>query len=247
MQSAPIHVLIPAAGVGSRAGTPCPKQYQPVAGAPVLAHTLRAFAPLVADGTVAQVWLVVAPQDEWLAHALPDVASGAQVLRCGGACRAASVANGLAALQAEGVPESAWVLVHDAARCLLQASQVRALIAAGQATAERGDALPGALLALPLPDTLKAADAQGRVAATVSRADKWLAHTPQMFRTGELRAALGRAFDGTDYPGITDEASAMEAMGAQPQLVPSSAQNFKLTYPDDFALAEAVLMARTSA
>ena len=244
MHPAPIHVLIPAAGVGARAGTPCPKQYQPVAGAPVLAHTLRAFAPLVADGTLAQVWLVVAPQDEWLAHAVPDVASQANVLRCGGASRAASVANGLAALQAAGVPDAAWVLVHDAARCLLQADPVRALIAAGQAAAARGDALPGALLALPLPDTLKAADEQGRVAATVSRTGKWLAHTPQMFRVGELRTALAQAFDGDDYPGVTDEASAMEAMGARPQLVPSSAQNFKLTYPEDFALAEAVLLAR---
>jgi 2-C-methyl-D-erythritol 4-phosphate cytidylyltransferase len=125
---------------------------------------------------------------------------------------------------------------------------VRALIAAGQAAAARGDALPGALLALPLPDTLKAADAQGRVAATVSREGKWLAHTPQMFRVGDLHAALARAFDGSKpadpYPGVTDEASAMEAQGARPQLVPSSAQNVKLTYPDDFALAEAVLLAR---
>ena len=244
----PIHVLIPAAGVGARAGTPCPKQYQPVAGAPVLAHTLRAFAPLLADGTLVQLWLVVAPQDEWLAHALPDVARQASVLRCGGASRAASVANGLAAMQAAGVPSNAWVLVHDAARCLLQAPQVRALIAAGQAAAARGDALPGALLALPLPDTLKAADAQGRVAATVSREGKWLAHTPQMFRAGDLHAALARAFDGSKpadpYPGVTDEASAMEAQGARPQLVPSSAQNVKLTYPDDFTLAEAVLLAR---
>jgi 2-C-methyl-D-erythritol 4-phosphate cytidylyltransferase len=202
---------------------------------------------VLADGTVARLWLVVAPQDEWLDDALPptDLAAGqAHVLRCGGASRAASVANGLAALQQAGVAPDAWVLVHDAARCLLEAPQVRELIAAGLAAAARGDALPGALLGLPLPDTLKAADADGRVAATIDRAGKWLAQTPQMFRLAELQAALARAFDGQDYPGVTDEASAMEAMGSRPQLVPGSAQNFKVTYPPDFALAEAVLQAR---
>ncbi|ARU05706.1 2-C-methyl-D-erythritol 4-phosphate cytidylyltransferase [Comamonas serinivorans] len=243
----PIHVLIPAAGVGQRAGTPCPKQYQPVAGAPVLAHTLRVFAPLRAQGQLAQVWLVVAPQDGWLDGALPDVDAHARVLRCGGASRAASVANGLAAMRQAGVADHAWVLVHDAARCLLQPAQVTALIAAGRAAAARGDAWPGALLALPLPDTLKQADAQDRVAATVARVDKWLAQTPQMFRLAELQAALARAFDGDDYPGVTDEASAMEALGARPQLVVGSAQNLKLTYPDDFALAEALLQARALA
>ena len=239
----PVHVLIPAAGAGTRAGTATPKQYQTLAGEPLLAHTLRAFAPLVAQGEIAQVWLVVAPQDEWLDAELPTVHHAARVLRCGGASRAASVANGLAQLQQAGVPSDAWVLVHDAARCLLAPEQVRALIAAGQAAAQRGDALPGALLALPLPDTLKQADAQGRVAATIDRADKWLAQTPQMFRLGELQAAMAQARVGDDYPGITDEASAMEAQGAKPQLVPGSAQNFKVTYPSDFALAQAVLRA----
>lgn len=242
----PIHILIPAAGVGQRAGTACPKQYQPVAGAPLLTHTLRAFAPLLADGTVAQVWLVVAPQDEWLDEALPGASRSAHVLRCGGASRAASVANGLAAMRQAGVGPDAWVLVHDAARCLLEAPQVRELIAAGQAAAARGDTLPGALLGLPLPDTLKAADATNRVAATIDRADKWLAQTPQMFRLTDLQAALARTFDGQDYPGVTDEASAMEAMGSRPQLVPGSAQNFKVTYPPDFALADAVLRARAA-
>ena len=197
----------------------------------------------MAQGVIAQIWLVVAPQDEWLDAELPGVRSAAQVLRCGGASRAASVANGLARMQQAGVAAQAWVLVHDAARCLLAPAQVQALIAAGQAAAQRGDTLPGALLALPLPDTLKQADAQGRVAATIDRADKWLAQTPQMFRLGELHNALAQARVGDDYPGITDEASAMEAQGAKPQLVPGSAQNFKVTYPSDFALAQAVLRA----
>jgi 2-C-methyl-D-erythritol 4-phosphate cytidylyltransferase/2-C-methyl-D-erythritol 4-phosphate cytidylyltransferase/2-C-methyl-D-erythritol 2,4-cyclodiphosphate synthase len=123
-------------------------------------------------------------------------------------------------------------LVHDAARCLITPEQINALI-----TACEGDAV-GGLLAHKLPDTLKS-EAGGRVAATLDRHDKWLAQTPQMFRIGPLIEALQQAGDG-----VTDESSAMEAMGLRPLLVPGSAQNFKVTYPEDFALAEAVLLAR---
>jgi 2-C-methyl-D-erythritol 4-phosphate cytidylyltransferase len=126
-----------------------------------------------------------------------------------------------------------WVLVHDAARCLITPAQINALIDACQ-----GDAV-GGLLALKLPDTLKQ-EQGGRVAATVDRSDKWLAQTPQMFRLGDLQAALRTAGEA-----VTDEASAMEFMGQAPLLVEGSAQNFKVTYPQDFALAQAVLAART--
>jgi 2-C-methyl-D-erythritol 4-phosphate cytidylyltransferase len=95
------------------------------------------------------------------------------------------------------------------------------------------------LLALKLPDTLKV-EAQGRVRETLDRSDKWLAQTPQMFRIGVLRDALHSAADQ-----VTDEASAVEALGLAPKLVPGAAQNFKVTYPEDFALAEAVLYSRT--
>jgi 2-C-methyl-D-erythritol 4-phosphate cytidylyltransferase len=96
----------------------------------------------------------------------------------------------------------------------------------------------GGLLALPLPDTLKSS-ADGRVASTIARADKWLAQTPQMFRIGALLAALDAAGDA-----VTDESSAMEMQGSRPMLVTGSAQNFKVTYPEDFALAEAILKSR---
>ena len=101
----------------------------------------------------------------------------------------------------------------------------------------------GGLLALPLPDTLKHAGADGRVDATIDRAHKWLAQTPQMFRIGLLRDALAAHAAG-GFAGITDEASAIELAGLAPLLVPGSAQNFKVTYPEDFALAEAVLRSR---
>ena len=155
------------------------------------------------------------------------------IATCGGSTRAASVFNGLLALQSHGAKAPGdWVLVHDAARCLIEAAQIDALI---DACAQ--DAV-GGLLALKLPDTLKR-EAGGRVAGTVERADKWLAQTPQMFRIGDLQAALQAAGDT-----VTDDASAMEALGHAPLLVEGSAQNFKVTYPQDFAMAEALLLAR---
>jgi 2-C-methyl-D-erythritol 4-phosphate cytidylyltransferase len=149
------------------------------------------------------------------------------------------VFNGLVHLLAQGAQPHDWVLVHDAARCLVTPAQVNALI-----DACLGDAV-GGLLALPLPDTLKTATPDGRVATTVPRADKWLAQTPQMFRLGALQRALALA-EASGFADITDEASAMEALGLAPKLVPGSAENFKLTYPPDFALAQAILKGRTA-
>lgn len=235
--------LLPSAGVGVRAraeGQPAwPKQYQMLAGRPVLAHTLAAFGALGHE--LAGIAVVLAPDDELLPQVLPGLeGEGVALLRCGGATRADSVLHGLKAWQAlpGGPGPRDWVLVHDAARCLLTPAQVRRLIADCQ-----NDAV-GGLLALPLPDTLKAAR-DGRVAQTLDRSDKWLAQTPQMFRAGALQQALEQAA-AQGLP-VTDEASAMEAQGLAPRLVPGSAQNFKITYPEDFALAEAVLRARAAA
>ncbi len=143
-----------------------------------------------------------------------------------------TVANGLADLRAHGALEDDWVLVHDAARCLLRASWVDALI-----DACRHDPV-GGLLALPVADTLKD-EADGRVRSTVDRAGKWQAQTPQMFRIGMLARALAAA--GAE---ATDESSAIEALGQAPLLVPGSIENFKLTWPGDFELAERLLRSR---
>ena len=230
---ASFHVLIPCAGTGTRAGTVQPKQYQPLAGQPLVMHTVQALArvPRVASG-----WVVLAPGDNfvwpsagWPAHF--------QRLACGGPSRAHSVHNGLQAMRKAGVPVQDWVLVHDAARCLVQPEAVMRLIEACE-----HDAV-GGLLALPLPDTLKR-EAEGRVAQTLPREQLWLAQTPQMARLGTLLDALAAAASG-GFAGITDEASALERQGLQPRLVEGSAQNFKVTYPADFALAEAILRSRT--
>jgi 2-C-methyl-D-erythritol 4-phosphate cytidylyltransferase len=172
--------------------------------------------------------VVVAADDDFLDSSSATVLIAA----CGGDTRASSVFNGLIYLLECGAAPDDWVLVHDAARCLITPEQINALI-----DACAGDAV-GGLLALQLPDTLKS-EVGGRVASTLDRADKWLAQTPQMFRIGALVDALQQAGDQ-----VTDESSAMEFMGLKPLLVPGSAQNFKVTYPEDFALAEAVLNAR---
>jgi 2-C-methyl-D-erythritol 4-phosphate cytidylyltransferase len=136
---------------------------------------------------------------------------------------------------AAGLSGQDWVLVHDAARCLISPDSVNRLIMECQ-----HDAV-GGLLALPVPDTLKS-EAGSRVAATLPREHMWLAQTPQMFRLQMLHDALVDA--GPGFVGITDEASAIEGLGLKPRLVQGSTQNFKVTYPADFALAEAVLAAR---
>ena len=219
--------LIPCAGQGSRAGTPLAKQYQLIAGKALVQHTLAAFA---AVKRLAGTLVVVAPGDAFFDATLADPSFS--VAACGGASRAESVLNGLQALRRSGAQVHDWVLVHDAARCLIGAAQINRLIDACQ------DDDVGGLLALKLPDTLKA-ESGGRVAGTVDRADKWLAQTPQMFRLGALVDALQKA-----GPAATDESSAMEAAGLRPRLVAGSAENFKVTYPDDFRLAEVILLGR---
>ena len=196
-------------------------------------HTLQAFRALPA---LAGVWVVVSPDDDGFAKACPDFGKAYEVLTAtGGASRAASVYNGLKELLKQSAKPDDWVLVHDAARCLITPAQISALI-----TACQHDAV-GGLLALPLPDTLKSS-AAGRVAETVDRSDKYLAQTPQMFRIGTLIDALEVA--GEIGVVVTDESSAIESQGLKPLLVHGSAQNFKVTYPEDFALAEAVLKSR---
>jgi 2-C-methyl-D-erythritol 4-phosphate cytidylyltransferase len=236
--------LIPAAGHGARAGLNHPKQYEQVAGAPMIEHTVAAFLQAPSVHAIA---VVVSPADQ--VYAAPD--DKVRVWPVGGASRAQSVFNGVnALLQAQAKPED-WVLVHDAARCLVTPAQIESLVQTCLAHANSGCDLPGGLLALPLPDTLKLqlprvpAEAQTlpRVGQTLERADKWLAQTPQMFRLGDLQRALCEAA-AHNFAGITDEASAIEALGGQPLLVLGSAQNFKVTYPDDFVLAEALLRKR---
>ncbi|HVL08461.1 MAG TPA: 2-C-methyl-D-erythritol 4-phosphate cytidylyltransferase [Burkholderiaceae bacterium] len=223
--------LIPCAGVGARAGTSQPKQYEPLAGVPMLRYALAAFSQ---SPSVARTVLVLAPGDQSL-HRRFDEALFAglrfEVAYCGGLTRHASVRNGLDALVAQGARADDWVLVHDAARPGLQAGMIENLIQHAD-----GD---GALLALPVADTLKRADDMGCSAGTVLRDSLWQAQTPQMFRIGRLMDALDHAEASGAI--VTDEASAIERLGDRPTLVRGSLRNFKVTYPEDFALAECFL------
>jgi 2-C-methyl-D-erythritol 4-phosphate cytidylyltransferase len=223
-QAPALHVLIPAGGSGSRAGTAQPKQYEVLAGRPLIHHTLAAFA---AVPRIVRVLVVVATEDDRLSPG-----EGFEVARCGGATRAESVANGLRELVRLGASDEDWVLVHDAARCLIGRDDIERLVAA----CEHDEV--GGLLALPLADTLKQEEG-GRSTATLQRQAKWLAQTPQMFRLGVLRRALVQA--GAQ---VTDEASALETIGLRPLLVRGSSLNIKVTWPEDFALAEAILRSR---
>jgi 2-C-methyl-D-erythritol 4-phosphate cytidylyltransferase len=221
------YALVPCAGVGERSGAAGPKQYEMLAGRSVVAHTLAALA---AVPRLAGTLVVLAPDDTRFETAAPGFAGW--VARVGGASRAASVANGLAVLVEQGAQPHDWVLVHDAARCLLRPEWVEALIDACF------DDEVGGLLALPVADTLKE-EAKGRSVVTLDRRAKWQAQTPQMFRLGLLRPALAHAGEAA-----TDEASAIEALGHRPRLVTGALENFKITYPQDFVLAERLLRTR---
>lgn len=230
--------LIPAAGSGARIGGEIPKQYRPVAGKPLLAHALSAFA---ATPQVAATFVVLAPGD---LHFQQNIAATdcVSLLPVGGESRHATVLNGLEAL-AGRVRDDDWILVHDAARPGITPQLIDRLIAAVQADAV------GGLLALPLADTLKREQRArneasrgasgvepGRIETSIAREGLWQAQTPQMFRYGLLCRALRAAqANGTV---VTDEASAVEALGLKPLLVPGSLSNFKVTYPDDLALAD---------
>ncbi|HYD96209.1 MAG TPA: 2-C-methyl-D-erythritol 4-phosphate cytidylyltransferase [Noviherbaspirillum sp.] len=220
--------LIPAAGVGARMGAQCPKQYLPLAGKPMLLHVLDTFA---ASSAIAHVYVVVSADDGYIDDALaaaPQLAGRVTVLREGGPTRHRSVLNGLQAIRAQAADDD-WVLVHDAARPGLTPDLVARLMAA-----VRDDPV-GGLLALPVVDTLKRSDAEGRAEATVPRERLWAAQTPQMFRYALLRRALEQAVE------VTDEASAVEALGMRPKLVEGGPRNFKITLAHDVALAELYL------
>jgi 2-C-methyl-D-erythritol 4-phosphate cytidylyltransferase len=199
----------------------------------MLWHAIRA----VCVPPVETVFVVLAPQDKAFAGQDWSAFEGKlSPLYCGGGTRRDSVFNGLIAAMG-AIEASDWVLVHDAARPCLPKKDLEALVR------ECKDDEIGGLLALPIAETVKKAakDEAGaqRVAGTEDREQLWLAQTPQMFRAGLLMQALKQA-RGT----VTDEASAIEQMGLKPRLVAGSRENFKVTYPEDLAIAEAILAKR---
>ncbi len=225
-------IVIPAAGAARRIPNSLPKQYLQIAGRTVLEWTVEIF---LRRGDVAGVVVVIAPDDgEWEKL---SVASHARVsMAIGGVERAHSVHNGLQALDGSAKARD-WVLVHDAARPCLASGDLQSLI-----DTLRDDEV-GGILATPLSDTLKESDTQGRVKRTLPREQLWRALTPQMFRFDVLHRALQRAIDAGE--GITDEASAVEALGLPVRLIKGRADNLKITLPEDLDLAQAILERRS--
>ena len=227
-----IWALMPAAGSGRRFGGDVPKQYLHAAGKPLIGHALEALlAHPQMDGVVVAL---AADDPHW-----PGWTSlhGKPVLTCaGGVERADSVLAALHALP-DNVAHDALLLVHDAARPNVCSDDLTTLIAAASTQPD------GAILAAPVRDTLKAADADHRITATVPRASVWRALTPQAFRRGLLQRALQAA----QAAGVmmTDEAMAVERLGLHPVLVEGREDNLKVTTPADLALAE-FLLTRTA-
>ena len=223
------YAIVPAAGSGSRFGAEKPKQYLDLLGRPLIFHTLKA---LTACPDIERVWVVLAPDDPlWPRTDWSELGAKLETVRCGGATRAESVSNGLQAAAMVAADDD-WVLVHDAARPCLSPAMLDALFA------DLANDPVGGILAVPVADTLKRADAEQRVAVTEPRDGLWQAQTPQMFRYGLLCDALQQCRD------VTDEAGAVEALGLRPKLVRGDATNLKVTYPADLPLAAMILRAR---
>lgn len=222
-------VLIPAAGVGARFGSAIPKQYTVIAGKTVLEHSMAIF---LQRPDIARVAVVVSPEDGFIEDILPArLPEKLHIFRVGGASRAGSVFNGINTLLELGLAAADdHILVHDAARCCLPQDALQRLIDAAAHPV-------GALLALPVADTLKRADGHQCVTATVSRQHLWQAQTPQLFQAALLQRALAAA----DFAQVTDEASAVEQLGLQPLLVEGDSRNLKMTLPQDEAMVRLLL------
>ena len=217
------HVIIPAAGIGNRMATVLPKQYVPLAGKPMISHTIQVFFK---HPRIASIHLALNPEDDFWRSLPLEPTSKLKLHYTGGESRSETVLNTLRALE---VADDDWILVHDAARPGL----TQQLLDNFLNTLENDPV--GGLLALPLADTLKQADGNTRIAGTIPRANLWQAQTPQMFRYGLLKKAL-ESFNGT----ATDEAEAIEALGLQPKLVQGEMRNLKITYPQDLEILEAL-------
>ena len=217
-------VIIPAAGTGNRMQSALPKQYMPILGKPMISHSIQTFFDCA---RISSIHLALSSDDEFWKSLQLDAKSRLHLHYSGGETRAETVLNTLNIIS---IAEDDWVLVHDAARPGLDAALLNHLLDALQ------DDAVGGLLALPLADTLKQSNLDGRCEKTIPRERLWQAQTPQMFRYATLKKALQQN-GGT----ATDEAQAIEALGLQPKLIVGSLKNMKVTYPQDMAFVEALM------
>lgn len=225
-------LLICAAGVGSRMRADRPKQYLEILNKPILTRTVERFYGL---DFIERTAVVVSPTDPYV-DALGLEELGVEVLRVGGETRAHSVNNGIRKLS-ESIGEDFWVLVHDAARPIVDPACVERLV---KAVEESGAA--GGILAEKAVETLKMDDGSGSIERTVDRSRIWRAQTPQLFRASDLICA----FEECDPEKITDEASLLEGSGRRIILVEGNPQNIKITRPEDLEAAEQFLSRKSA-
>lgn len=222
-------VLIPCAGHGSRFGADIPKQYTKILDKTLLEYTLDVFLSIK---QIYQIIIVADPNDSYI-KMYQSLSTRISIQYVGGETRARSVLNGLYKISCD--PDS-WVLVHDAARCCITSNLILNLLE------ELQNDPVGGVLAIPVIDTVKLVESNNIIKKTLPRNQIYLAQTPQMFRYQILLNALKSCINKDN---ITDEASAVEALGLPTKIVMGSCQNIKVTYPEDLELAEFILSSRT--
>ncbi|MBU3539256.1 2-C-methyl-D-erythritol 4-phosphate cytidylyltransferase [Polynucleobacter sp. UK-Gri1-W3] len=233
------HALLPTAGTGSRLGGELPKQFQQLAGRPMVSYALEAFKE---SPQIQSIWIGVSPSfiENPILRSIANIGADIHAVPTGGPTRQETVRNTLAAMMQSGIPGDDWILVHDAARPGITPTLITKLIDSVK------ESHVGGILAVPLADTLKQADLDSVVAGniphaerTISREHLWQAQTPQMFGLKQLHDALESAI--RLEADVTDEASAVELTGAKPLLIEGAARNFKVTHPADWELMQLLL------
>jgi len=229
-----IWAILPAAGIGRRMGSSTPKQYLPLNGVPVIAHSLKKLSSIAAIGKIV---VVLHPDDRHWSKCKFDFDASRVATVQGGAERFQSVVNGLQSLSAVANAND-WVLVHDAVRPCVRVADIQHLIA------QLDSNHVGGLLGIPVVDTLKRTNTDGVVQETVDRNEYWQAQTPQMFRYGMLVDALQQVI--TAAMPVTDESAAIERLGKFPQMVAGHKDNIKITHAADLVIASQILQSQES-
>ena len=233
------HALLPTAGTGSRLGGELPKQFQLLAGKPMVSYALKAFKE---TSQIESIWIGVSPGfiDNPVLQMIAGSGANIHVVPTGGPTRQETVRNTLAAMLQSGIPDDDWILVHDAARPGITPTLINQLINTVSNSSS------GGILAVPLADTLKQADLDSVVAGNIPHSERtiprdhlWQAQTPQMFGLKQLHDALENAI--RLEADVTDEASAIELAGIKPLLIEGAARNFKVTHPADWDLMQLLL------
>ncbi len=220
--------IVPAAGLGQRMGKELPKQYLTINGKTILERTLER---LLSIESIAAIVVVLNKDDKYF-ETLSSAKNARVMTAIGGRERCDSVLSALNSLQGK-VSAADSVLVHDAARCCILPTHVEQLIASLK------DDKVGGLLGVPVSDTLKQVSDKNRITQTLDRSTIWQAQTPQLFPYSLLKNSLEKAL--IDQQKITDEASAIEYCGLQPQIIMGHYDNIKVTHPDDIAIASAII------